>query len=127
MSHLCYRLYFGFLGLLHVSVGIRPARYHPSMCAFGSSHALNELLANLDDTYQRALQEVPEGQLGHAHRLLQCLVPAIRSLCVKELAEIFAVEFGLDGAYNVMECWRPENPEEAILSACSTLIAVVDV
>jgi len=93
------------------------------MCAFGSSHALNELLANLDDTYQRALQEVPEGQLGHAHRLLQCLVPAIRSLCVKELAEIFAVEF--DAAPNLMEGRRPENPERAVLSACPALFAIV--
>jgi len=87
---------------------------------------LNELPTTLDETYERTLEGIPKEKRQHAHRLFRCLVVAIRPLRVEELAEIFAVEFGLDGAYNVMECWRPENPEEAIVSACSTLIAVVD-
>jgi hypothetical protein len=78
----------------------------------------------LDDTYERALQEIPKEKRQHAHRLLQCLVAAIRPLHVEELAEIFAIRFDGDRALDLMEGWRPESPDEAVLSACSTLITV---
>jgi len=81
----------------------------------------------LDATYERALEAIPKQKMQHACRLFQCLVVAIRPLRVEELAEIFAIEFDQGGTANLMECWRPENPEEAILSACSTLIAVIEV
>ena len=89
----------------------------------GLRKALKELPATLDGTYQRALQEIPEGQWEYAHRLFQCLIVAIRPLRVEEPAEIFAVAF--DSVPNLMEERRPENPEQAVLSACSTLITVV--
>jgi hypothetical protein len=79
----------------------------------------------LDETYERTLQEIPKERKQHAHRLFQCLVAAIRPLRAEELAEIFAVDFDQDGATNFVETWRPEIPEEAILSACSTLIGVI--
>jgi ankyrin repeat protein len=88
---------------------------------------LNELPTTLDETYERALEGIPRQKRQHAHRLFQYLVAAIRPLHVEELAEIFAIEFEQGGTANLMEGWRPENPEEAILSACSTLIAVVEV
>ena len=87
--------------------------------------ALNELPTTLDETYERALQEIPKEKRQHAHRLFQCLVVAIRPLRVEELAEIFAIEFDEDAGPNLKEGWRPENPEDAVLSACSTLIAVI--
>ncbi|KAH9985146.1 hypothetical protein BJV77DRAFT_1071565 [Russula vinacea] len=88
--------------------------------------ALNELPTTLDDTYERALQEISKEKWQHAHRLFQCLVAAIRPLRVEELAEIFAIRFDADGSPGLMEGWRPENSEEALLSACSTLIAIVE-
>ena len=89
---------------------------------------LNELPATLDDTYERALQEIPKEKWQHAHRLFQCLVAAIRPLSVDELAEIFAIRFDADRSAtgDLMEGWRPENAEEALLSACSTLITIVE-
>src|SRR5579863_3770781 len=87
---------------------------------------LNQLPATLDETYERALQEIPKEKMRHAHRLFQCLVAAIRPLRVEELAEIFAIDFDQDAAFNFVEDWRPEVPEEAILSACSTLISVIN-
>ena len=87
---------------------------------------LNELPTTLNETYERILEGIPKEKMQHAHRLFRCLVVAIRPLRVEELAEIFAIEFDLDGVHNVMEGWRPENPEEAILSACPTLITVDD-
>jgi hypothetical protein len=88
--------------------------------------ALNELPATLDETYERALQGIPKEKWQHAHRLFQCLVAAVRPLRVVELSEIFAIDFGQGASPNFMEGWRPENPEEAILSTCSSLIAVVE-
>src|SRR5712671_1684521 len=89
---------------------------------------LDELPTTLDETYERTLEGIPKQKRSHAHRLFQCLVAAIRPLLVEELAEIFAIDFGPDAGPNlrVMEGWRPENAEEAVLSACSTLIAVID-
>jgi hypothetical protein len=86
---------------------------------------LNELPTTLEDTYERTLQGIPKEKQQHAHRLFQCLVVAIRPLRVEELAEIFAIEFE-DSAPTLVEDWRPENPEEAVLSACSTLISIID-
>ena len=88
--------------------------------------ALNELPSTLDDTYERALEGIPKEKRQHAHRLFQCLVAAIRPLHVEELAEIFAIEFDAEAGLNLSEGWRPENAEEAVLSACSTLIAIIE-
>jgi hypothetical protein len=62
----------------------------------------------------------------YAYRLFQCLDVSKRPLLVEELAELFAIEPNKDtiSVYNAH--FRPENPEEFILSACSTLVAVVN-
>src|SRR5487761_297216 len=88
--------------------------------------ALDELPDTLDDTYERTLQGIPKQKRQHAHRLFQCLVAATRPLEVDELAEIFTIEFDADATYNRVEEWRPENPREAVLSACTTLISIID-
>jgi hypothetical protein len=85
---------------------------------------LNELPITLDETYERTLQGIPREKKDHSRRLFQCLVAAARPLRVEELAEIFTIEF--DATPNMVEGWRPESPEEAVLSACSTLVAIVD-
>ena len=87
--------------------------------------ALNELPVTLDDTYERILQNIPKQKWQHAHRLFQCMVVARRPLRVEELAELFAIGFGPSSAPNLVEEWRPENAEEAVFSACSTLITIV--
>jgi hypothetical protein len=89
--------------------------------------ALNELPITLDDTYERILQGIPKEKFQHARRLFQCIVTAIRPLRVEELAEMFAIEFGPNGGTtNLVDGWRPENSEEAVLSACSSLIAIIN-
>ena len=89
--------------------------------------ALDELPTSLDNTYARALQEIPKETWGYAHCLFQCLVAAVRPLRVEELAEIFAIQFDSDGkmTFKIEESLRPENAEDAVLSACSTLIAII--
>ncbi len=88
--------------------------------------ALNEMPTTLHDTYERVLEEIPKEKRQYAHRLFQCLVAAIRPLRVEELAEIFAIEFDAEAGPNLSEGWRPENPEETVLSACSTLITIIE-
>ena len=65
---------------------------------------------------------------GLAHRLLQCLTMAIRPLRVEELAEILVLDFQVaKGATpKLNEDCRSENPQEDVLSICSSLIMVAD-
>jgi ankyrin repeat protein len=82
----------------------------------------------LDETYERILQEIPKSNRAHTHRLLQCLTVAFRPLHVEELAEVIAVEFGAAGGVpKLNEDLRWEDQEHAVLSACSSLVAVVEV
>ena len=87
---------------------------------------LDELPTTLGETYERALQGIPKEKRQDAHRVFQCLAVAIRPLRVEELAELFAIEFDGDAAGpSLKEGRRPDNAEDAVLSACSTLIAVI--
>ena len=95
----------------------------PSVCRI-----LAELPETLDATYERILQEIPKSNQVYAHRLLQCLTVAVRPLRVKELAEILAIDFDtLEGIPKLNEALRWEDQEQAVLSACSSLIAVIEV
>jgi hypothetical protein len=87
---------------------------------------LNELPDSLEDTYKQTLKRIPKEKQQHAHRLLQCLVAAIRPLRVEELAQVFTIKFDADARYDMVENWRPENPEEQVFSACSTLVTSID-
>ncbi len=90
-------------------------------------HALDELPKSLDETYERILLGIPRERQGYARRLFQCLAESIRPFGVEELAEILAIRFDTGTLLNYDTNWRPDDPEEAILSACSSLITIVDV
>ena len=106
---------------------IKACESHPSdRLKIGIRKALNELAITLDDTYERILQGIPKEKFQHARRLFQCIVAAIWPLRVEELAKIFAIEPDSNEATDLVECWRPEITEEAVLSACSLLIAIID-
>ena len=86
---------------------------------------LEELPDSLDETYERILREIRKPNQGHAHRLLQCLVVAIRPLRIKELAEVLAFDFNTGGMPKLSPGWRWEDQEEAVMSACSSLVTIV--
>ena len=88
-------------------------------------HILDELPESLDGTYERILKEIRKPNQGHAHRLLQCLVAAVRPLQVKELAEFLAFDFDAEGIPKLNPGWRWEDKEEAVMSACSSLVMIV--
>src|SRR5712692_5218854 len=92
-------------------------------------HMLEELPETLDETYERMLREINKANWDHAHRLLQCLTIAVRPLRVAELAEVLAIDFGtaaLEGTSKLNMDWRWEDHEDAVLSACSSLISIVN-
>src|SRR5580698_6306627 len=87
---------------------------------------LEDLPESLDKTYEQTLLGIDKEKREYAQRLLRCLTVSIRPLRIEELAEIFAVQFGATATPIFNPDWRPENAEEAVMSACSSLVAVVD-
>ncbi len=88
--------------------------------------ALDELPETLDETYERVLQEIDDTNWESARRLLLCVAVASRPLRVEELAEILAFDFKAGSIPKFREDWRLEDPVEAVLSTCSTLLILVD-
>ena len=85
--------------------------------------ALDELPETLDATYERTLRGIDKANRDYAYRIFQCLVASIRPLRVEELAELLlssrtVTETSLTGS---------RTAEEFVLSACSTLLTVVNV
>jgi len=87
---------------------------------------LKELPESLDETYERVLREIKKPNRDMAHRLLQCLVVAIRPLRVVELAGVLAVDFDDgEGTPKLNSSWQWEDHEQALLLSCSSLISIV--
>src|SRR6266702_4446750 len=89
---------------------------------------LDQLPETLDETYARVLSQIPQVNRVPAHRMLQCLMVAVRPLRVEEFAELLAFEFGTaQGAVPKYRAdWRPNDQVQAVLSTCSSLITIVD-
>jgi hypothetical protein len=89
---------------------------------------LDELPETLDETYERVLKNINKANQKHAIRLLHCLTVAIRPLRVEELAEVLAIDFDAaqqGGIPKLNPNWRWADHHQAILSTCSSLIAIV--
>ena len=86
---------------------------------------LEELPESLDETYERILRAIKKSNQEYAHRMLQCLVAAVRPLRVDELAEVLAFNFNAEGIPKLDLAWRWEDQEEAVMSTCSSLVIVV--
>ena len=88
---------------------------------------LEELPESLDETYERILKEIKKPNRGLAQRVLQCLVVATRPLRVAELAGVLAVDFDDSEVIPRLDAdWQWEDQEQALLTMCSSLIAIVD-
>jgi hypothetical protein len=89
---------------------------------------LEELPETLNKTYELILKNIHQKNRKHAHRLLHCLAVAVRPLRVEELAEVLTFDF--DGAQGSIPKFHEDRrlncAENAVLSTCSSLIAVVD-
>ena len=96
-----------------------PANIRPTLC---------ELPETLDETYARVLRDINKRNQAHAHRMLQCLMVAVRPLRVEELAELLAFEFDAaqGGIPKYRAAWRLDDQTQAVLSTCSSLVTIVD-
>ena len=86
---------------------------------------MEDLPDSLDETYERIVREIRKPNQGHAHRMLQCLVAAVRPLRLAEMAEVLAIDFSGEGIPKLNPDWRWEDHEEAVLSTCSSLVMIV--
>ncbi|KAH9061914.1 hypothetical protein EDB87DRAFT_1560217, partial [Lactarius vividus] len=97
-------------------------------CFPASIHSiLDHLPETLDETYEHMLRRIDKVKRQFSHRLFQCLAVSVRPLRVEELAEILAVRFGPGAVPQFNVGWRLGDAEEAVLSACSSLITIVNV
>ena len=97
-------------------------------CFPASIHTiLDHLPETLDETYEHTLRRINKVKQQFAHRLLQCLAVSVRPLRVEEIAEILAVRFNAGALPQFNVNWRLGDAEEAVLSACSSLITVTNV
>jgi len=90
-------------------------------------HELGDLPETLDETYARTLRDIDKGNWEFAHRLLQFITVASRPLRVKEVSELLSFDFEGGRIPEFLEDWRLEDPVDAVLSTCSSLLAVIDV
>jgi hypothetical protein len=91
--------------------------------------ALDQFPQALGETYERMLREIRRGRQAHAFRMLQCLVAAVRPLRVEELAEVLAFDFDTidqGGVPRYQPDWQRVDQEQAVLSTCSSLVAIVE-
>jgi len=86
---------------------------------------LDGLPNTLDGSYERILRVIDEKKRPYRYLLSQCLTISIRPLCVKELSELSAILPDAGSILGFENGWRPENLEGIILSASSTLVAIV--
>ena len=89
--------------------------------------ALEELPESLDGTYERNLEDINEANSEFAHRIFQCVAVASRPLRVEELSEFLAFDFNAGATPTFRPGWRPVDPLDALLSTCSSLLAIVKV
>ena len=80
---------------------------------------------SLDETYERILLAIDKEKREHAIRLFKCLTFSRRPLRVKELAEVFAIQFRTT-IPSLNATLRPEDADKAVLSACSTLVTTLE-
>ena len=81
----------------------------------------------MDATYEHTLEVLDEANWEYAHRLFQCVTVASRPLRVEELAEFLAFDLTTGSLPDFLPDCRAEDPREAVLSTCSSLLVVVNV
>ena len=73
------------------------------------------------------MREIKNAHWEFTHHLLQCVTMAPRPLRVEELAEVLAFDFKAGPIPRFHGGWRLEDPVDAVLSTCSSLLAIVNV
>jgi ankyrin repeat protein len=85
---------------------------------------LDDLPADLDETYERTLRDIDNQKRKYAQRLFQCLLVSIRPLRVEELAVILPGRFDSIVSTSFKKDSRPLDAKGLVLSACASLITI---
>ena len=91
------------------------------------ARALKELPPTLDETYARILLGIDKDIQGYARCIFRCLCVSFRPLRLAELAEILSVLFDSGNESEDHIDWRSVDSQQALLSACSSLLTVVNI
>ena len=71
--------------------------------------------------------EIDKANWEFAHCLLRCVSVASRPHRVEEITDFLPFDFEAEPLPEICEDWRPDDPVEAVLSTCRSLLAVFDV
>ncbi len=81
----------------------------------------------LDETYRRILFRLPEENWEHTYHVFHTLMVATRPLTMEELCLVLAIDFIAEVTPKYEEIWRSDDPEDNLVTVCSTFLSFVDV
>jgi ankyrin repeat protein len=88
---------------------------------------VDQMPETLDETYERILLRLPEENWDHTYHAFHCLMVATRPLTIEELALVLAVDFIAEVTPKYEAIWRSEEPEDNLVTVCTTFLSFVDV
>jgi ankyrin repeat protein len=81
----------------------------------------------LDQTYARILLRVAEENWEHTYHVFHTLMVATRPLTMEELCLVLAIDFIAEVTPKYEEIWRSDEPEDNLITVCSTFLSFIDV
>jgi ankyrin repeat protein len=88
---------------------------------------VEELPESLDQTYSRILLRVAEENWEHTYHVFHTLMVATRPLTMDELCLVLAIDFIAEVTPKYEEIWRSDEPEDNLITVCSTFLSFIDV
>jgi ankyrin repeat protein len=88
---------------------------------------VEDLPETLDKTYGRILFRLPEENWEHTYHVFHTLMVATRPLTMEELCLVLAIDFLAEVTPQYEEIWRSDDPEDNLLTVCSTFLSFVNV
>jgi ankyrin repeat protein len=88
---------------------------------------VEDLPETLDKTYGRILFRLPEENWEHTYHVFHTLMVATRPLTMEELCLVLAIDFIAEGNPKYEEIWRSDDPEDNLVTVCSTFLSFVNV
>jgi len=77
--------------------------------------------------YECTLGEIDKANWEFTHCLFQCVSVASCLLCIEEITDFLAFDFKEGPLPKFHKDWCPDDPVEAVLSTCCSLLAVINV
>ena len=81
----------------------------------------------LDESYERILLRVAEENWEHTYHVFHTLMVATRPLTMEELCLVLAIDFIAEVTPKYEAIWRSDDPEDNLMTVCSTLLSFIDV